>query len=82
LEESFQGSTWSGNVRELENTIERAVIFLPDEHITEKELPSTVTKAYAEKSDWIVTPSQVAVAANRSLDSRSVKTGSSRVGWY
>lgn len=59
--------TWPGNVRELENTIERAVIFLPDEHITEKELPSTITEAYAEKSDWVVPPSPVA-AANRPLE--------------
>jgi len=60
--------TWPGNVRELENTIERAVIFLPDEHITEKELPSTITEAYTEKSDWMVTPSPVAVAVNRPLE--------------
>lgn len=56
---------WPGNVRELENVIERAVIFLPDEHITEKELPSTITEAYAEKSDWVATPASV--AANRPL---------------
>jgi len=57
---------WPGNVRELENVIERAVIFLADEHITEKELPSTITEAYAEKSDWVAT--SASVAANRPLD--------------
>jgi two-component system response regulator HydG len=57
---------WPGNVRELENVIERAVILLPDEHITEKELPSTVTESYAEKKDWVSPPSQV--AANRPLE--------------
>lgn len=55
--------TWPGNVRELENTIERAVIFLPDEHITEKELPSTITESYAEKSEWVVPPSPVTIAS-------------------
>ena len=57
---------WPGNVRELENAIERAVILLPDEHITEKELPSTITEAYAEKSDWVAPPPPV--AANRPLE--------------
>jgi len=57
---------WPGNVRELENVIERAVILLPDEHITEKELPVTITSSYAEKSGWVAPPPTV--AANRPLD--------------
>ena len=57
---------WPGNVRELENTIERAVILLPDEHITEKELPSNITEAYAEKRDWVAPPAPA--ATNRPLD--------------
>jgi two-component system response regulator HydG len=57
---------WPGNVRELENVIERAVILLPDEHITEKELPSNITDSYAEKSDWVIPPAPV--TANRSLE--------------
>ncbi|MFZ3044939.1 MAG: sigma-54 dependent transcriptional regulator [Desulfatirhabdiaceae bacterium] len=57
---------WPGNVRELENVIERAVILLLDEHITEKELPATVTESYAEKGEWLA-PAQP-VAANRSLE--------------
>lgn len=58
--------SWPGNVRELENTIERAVILLPDEHITEKELPSNITEVYAEKSNWVATPTPF--AANRPLE--------------
>lgn len=57
---------WPGNVRELENSIERAVILLLDEHITDKELPATITEAYAGKRDW-VEPS-VPAASNRSLE--------------
>jgi two-component system response regulator HydG len=57
---------WPGNVRELENVIERAVILLPDEHITEKELPSNITDSYAEKSDWVIPPAPV--TANRPLE--------------
>jgi two-component system response regulator HydG len=58
--------TWPGNVRELENTIERAVILLLDEHITEKELPSTITEAYANENHWV--PPSPQVAANRPLE--------------
>ncbi|WP_319405410.1 sigma-54 dependent transcriptional regulator [uncultured Desulfosarcina sp.] len=37
---------WPGNVRELENALERAVILLTGEHITEKQLPLNVAKKY------------------------------------
>lgn len=56
---------WPGNVRELENVIERAVILLLDEHVTEKELPTTVTESYAEENDWVSLSSPL--AANRPL---------------
>jgi two-component system response regulator HydG len=39
---------WPGNVRELENAIERAVILLVGEHITDKELTLTITQAYPD----------------------------------
>jgi len=57
---------WPGNIRELENVIERAVILLPDEHVTEKELPTTVTENYAQENNW-VSPSAPA-AVNRPLE--------------
>ena len=57
---------WPGNVRELENVIERAVILLPDEHITEKDLPVTITSSYDEKKEETALPLQV--AANRPLN--------------
>jgi two-component system response regulator HydG len=39
---------WPGNVRELENAIERAVILLSGEHITEKQLPLNITENYPD----------------------------------
>jgi two-component system response regulator HydG len=35
---------WPGNVRELENAIERAVILLAGDYITERELPLSITQ--------------------------------------
>ncbi|QTA80295.1 Two component system response regulator, sigma54-specific [Desulfonema limicola] len=40
---------WPGNVRELENAMERAVILLPGEYISEKELPLSITQSYAQE---------------------------------
>ena len=39
---------WPGNVRELENAIERAVILLSGEYITEKQLPLNITEKYPD----------------------------------
>ncbi len=47
---------WPGNVRELENTIERAVILLTGEHVSEKQLPLSITSTYPEASALIATP--------------------------
>jgi two-component system response regulator HydG len=43
---------WPGNVRELENALERAVILLPGEQITERELPLSITQSYEGKGGW------------------------------
>jgi len=40
--------TWPGNVRELENLVERAVILMSGEYITEKHLPMSVRQQVAE----------------------------------
>ncbi len=41
---------WPGNVRELENAVERAVILVPGEFISEKELPFSITESNQEKA--------------------------------
>ncbi len=57
---------WPGNVRELENTIERAVILLPGEHISEKELPATISANHGGRSEPAKPP--VSPTANRPLE--------------
>jgi two-component system response regulator HydG len=39
--------SWPGNVRELENAVERAVILVPGEYITERELPLSIIQSYS-----------------------------------
>jgi two-component system, NtrC family, response regulator HydG len=41
----FLSYDWPGNIRELENTVERAVILCPGEQITVRELPSQLLPA-------------------------------------
>ena len=57
---------WPGNVRELENTIERAVILLPGEHISEKELPATISENHGGRS--VSAAPSSSSAANRPLE--------------
>ncbi len=37
---------WPGNVRELKNAIERAVILMPGQHVTEKQLPLRIVQKH------------------------------------
>jgi two-component system response regulator PilR (NtrC family) len=41
--------TWRGNVRELENTIERILLFTESDVITEADLPAEITEGLKEK---------------------------------
>ena len=38
--------SWPGNVRELENAVERAVVLLCGQYVSERELPQAVVEAY------------------------------------
>jgi two-component system response regulator HydG len=58
---------WPGNVRELENAIERAVILLTGEHITEKQLPLGIVQNYPDQ-DLPATPAAPATDGTRSLE--------------
>ena len=42
--------SWPGNVRELENVIERAVVLLIGEHISERELPTKLQRTVADET--------------------------------
>jgi transcriptional regulator with PAS, ATPase and Fis domain/NAD-dependent dihydropyrimidine dehydrogenase PreA subunit len=48
---SLIDAKWPGNVRQLENAIERAVILCSDSEIKEKDLPPSVRKEYQVKDD-------------------------------
>jgi two-component system response regulator HydG len=57
---------WPGNVRELENAVERAVVLMTGDHITERQLPLNITQKYPDLDTLSVSlPS--ATDGNRSL---------------
>ena len=58
---------WPGNVRELENAVERAVILLSGDHITEKQLPLNITEKYPDHSPGNAPAAQV-TDGTRSLE--------------
>jgi two-component system response regulator HydG len=58
--------SWPGNVRELENAVERAVILVPGEYITERELPLSITQSYPHSKE--APPPQTASSRPQSLD--------------
>lgn len=57
---------WPGNVRELENAVERAVILLTGDYISDKELPLSITRACSQDDPG--TPFQASPALHQSLD--------------
>jgi two-component system response regulator HydG len=50
---------WPGNVRELENAVERAVILLPGDYVSEKELPLSITQSYSQENSSIAFRSDI-----------------------
>ena len=56
---------WPGNVRELENAVERAVILLTGDHVTEKQLPMTITRTLEDEP---LAPSQLDLSRTRPLE--------------
>lgn len=48
--------SWPGNIRELENVMERASILLLGEHVSERELPENLLAATTQETDLPDTP--------------------------
>ena len=57
--EALEAYPWNGNVRELENIIERIVALTEGDLITLRDLPANVAKNYIEGSPTSVTPSGI-----------------------
>lgn len=59
---------WPGNVRELENIVERAVILMTGEHVTEKQLPSNIVREHGGGSPIELGATAPAEGGLRSLE--------------
>lgn len=57
--EALEAYPWNGNVRELENIIERVVALTEGDQITLRDLPANVAKIYQDVSQTSVTPSGI-----------------------
>jgi two-component system, NtrC family, response regulator AtoC len=57
--EALEAYPWNGNVRELENIIERVVALSEGDLITLRDLPANVTKSYLERPPTTVPPNGV-----------------------
>ncbi len=58
---------WPGNVRELENAMERAVVLMTGDHITEKQLPLNIVQSYPDQQALSMSM-PLAPDGNRSLE--------------
>jgi two-component system, NtrC family, response regulator HydG len=59
---------WPGNVRELENAVERAVILLSGEHVTEKQLPLRIVRQHPDHDVTAVGTAVPATDGTRTLE--------------
>lgn len=77
--------SWSGNIRELENVIERAMILAKDNLITPSELPSSITSKYETVSPEVTRHSLSIKKETRRLEIALIRkaldlTGGNRSG--
>jgi two-component system response regulator HydG len=66
-------SQWQGNVRELENVIERAVILSMSPFISEKDLPSSLLEQYARDHGNIITDSGLGGKSMDEIESIAIR---------
>ena len=71
--EALEAYPWNGNVRELENIIERIVALTEGDVITLRDLPANVAKHYLEAAPTSVTPAGIdMVAAINEIEKRMI----------
>ena len=71
--EALEAYPWNGNVRELENIIERVVALTEGDVITLRDLPANVAKHYLEAAPTSVTPAGIdMVAAINEIEKRMI----------
>ncbi|WP_026840411.1 sigma-54-dependent transcriptional regulator [Citrifermentans bremense] len=71
--EALEAYPWNGNVRELENIIERIVALTEGDVITLRDLPANIVKSYVEGTPTSVTPAGIdMVAAINEIEKRMI----------
>uniref|UniRef100_C6E6B1 Two component, sigma54 specific, transcriptional regulator, Fis family n=1 Tax=Geobacter sp. (strain M21) TaxID=443144 RepID=C6E6B1_GEOSM len=71
--EALEAYPWNGNVRELENIIERIVALTEGDLITLRDLPANIVKSYVEGTPTSVTPAGIdMVAAINEIEKRMI----------
>ena len=90
--EALRSYDWPGNVRQLRNCLERAVLLANDSRITLNELPPEVVRRAARPVPVMVTPQQPAVegaaqaaetpASLREVERQQILAALEQTGWH
>ena len=72
----FQGYSWPGNIRQLKNTIEHAVVLAKGNRITKKELPEELT--YSKRSEGL--PVSRPAQTLREMEAQAIKEALQKFG--
>ncbi len=79
------GYSWPGNIRELENVIERGVILARGEFVTAADLPASVRKAVANgegmAQSWQTARRKAASTAGAGVERQAVEEALKSTGW-
>ena len=74
-------ASWAGNVRELENVIERGVVLAQGEYMTVTDLPPALQTGAEPTRDWRAACRQAEDTASASIEARAVLTALEDTGW-